>query len=122
MTEALRDPLWQFIGVVLTVLVTVVTVLVIPRKRLSYYIVTQSSVVTVRGEIGSRLRILFDEKPVGKINLFVISILNHGNVPISKDDFVFPLEILFGSKGTILAADVTDVSPANLKPVTHVFS
>lgn len=63
------------------------------------------------------LEITIDKVPVNDPYLSVIQLVNTGNKPISSRDFESPIEISIGESKRIIRAQVTGVSPKDLKPV-----
>ncbi len=115
--DLIRDPL---IATFITMVTLVVALIIIRRRRLSYYVWSKRSLVAVRKDLADRLEIHFDGQPVSRIDIIVASVTNYGNVALDADDFEKPISISFGSNGDIVAADVTRTWPNDLKPVTHV--
>jgi hypothetical protein len=118
MGEILRDPLWQFIGVILAVLAIGVSILIYllqrNRKSLSYEIISNTSLLTVNEKVEGKLQILYEGTPISDAQLIVIRVLNSGNVPILETDYKLPLQFVFGKGAKILSAEVTDKVPDNL--------
>lgn len=110
-----RDPAWQFVGVVVA-LVAVIAPLAVAwaqrrRKRLHFEVVSSTSLLTVREEMQGRLTILFDDQPVKDAFLSIFRIANTGNVPITTADFEQPIVVSFGEEARILTAEVVARTP-----------
>lgn len=124
MLELLRDPLWQFVGVILALVALGATLLIYrlqqQRKALSVDVSSQNQLLTVKEELEGRLQILYDGKPTKDIRLLVINVFNSGNVPITAPDFVQPLTLDTGGTSTILSAVITNADPVNLKATIDV--
>ena len=118
MTEFLRDPVWQFIGALIALIATVITVLIFlaqrNRKSLSYEILSCIPVVSVSSEIEGKLKILFKGKAVTKVYLVIIKLSNLGNVPITSSDYEKPVRFKFHKGSKILTAEIAERSPKNL--------
>lgn len=62
--NTLRDPIWQFIGIVITVLLFVIPLLIRkrPRKQLSFTMTSNTSLVSIddklKGDVLIKLKIL----------------------------------------------------------------
>ena len=112
--EILRDPVWQAAGVV----VALVTIFLTQRKRkaISYVIVTDTPLVSVRKgeELKEKLQLSFDGKPVENIHLVLIRIMNSGNVPITSEDYESPIRIVLGSNDRVLTAEIVSLDPENI--------
>ena len=125
MTELLRDPLWQFIGAVIAVIATLMTLVIYAlqrqRKLLAYDIQTLTPLLTPTSELASKVQILFENKPVSDVWLVLLRIFNEGNLPIVANDFVKPLEIKLNDEASVLLGEVTDTSTDELdvRVVTH---
>lgn len=118
MLELLRDPAWQFVGAILTLVALAATFLIYwlqrQRKSLSYEVVSQNQLLTVREELEGRLQVLYEGEPARDICLLVIKLLNSGNVAVSAADYERPVSFATGASSKILSAAVTDVDPENL--------
>jgi len=118
MQEIVRDPLWQFVGAVLGILAIIVSIILFfaqrKKKSLEYKIISQTPVLSAAEEIAGQLQILFRGEPVQGVYLFVIRLLNAGNVPIASSDYERPVRLDFGEEARVLTAEVSDVEPRNL--------
>ena len=113
----MRDPMWQFIGVViaLVALVVAITAIVIQlrRKNLSYEVVN-IPLLTVEEEIAGILRILYDEQPVRDVRLIKIRLVNSGQLPITPEEYIEPITVDFGEEAKILSVDVFEKNPPDI--------
>src|SRR4051812_34521218 len=116
----LRDPVWQFIGVVGTFIGIPLAIIAIiiawrqnPNKRLSYTI-SSTSLLNIKKDIEDRVKILFDDKPIKQVSLVLCVITNSGNREIELNDYIKPLCINFGQNACILSVDIGDTKPAIL--------
>jgi hypothetical protein len=118
MSEILRDPLWQFIGVILALIAIGVSILIYllqrNRKSLSYEVLSDTPFLTMKEELEGKLQILYEGTSIKNAQLIVIRILNSGNMPIPANDYERPLQFVFGNRAKILSAEVTDKVPDNL--------
>jgi len=118
MLEALRDPLWQFIGAIFTILSVGVIIIIFfiqrYRKSLSYDIISATSILTNQEELKGRLIIQLDGKIVPNVHIIILKLMNDGNVPIIVSDFNIPITISMGSKTQILSAEVIETNPENI--------
>jgi len=64
--------------------------------------------------IRGNIQVLFDGKPVQDAQLIIVEIVNSGNVAIKSIDYERPINLDFGENSHILAAEVTETTPANL--------
>ncbi len=113
----MRDTIWQFIfgftGIGIAVLVYF---LQRRKKSLSYQVMSEAPLLTVKEGLEGNIKIFFGEKPVPNVHLIILRILNDGNIPILPGDFQNNLRFSFGQKTTVLSAEVTDALPRTFKP------
>lgn len=119
MLEMLQDPFWQFVvGTVLTLATLVVGILGLrayrTRKLLSYKVVLRERLLGIRQGIEGRVQITFDDEPVRDVQMFVLHLLNTGNVSIEEADYVRPLGFDFGSEAKLLNVEITETKPATM--------
>ena len=115
MLELLRDPAWQFVGVVLALAATfLVYWLQRQRKALSFEVISKNQLLTVREELEGRLQVLYEGHPARDICLLVVKLFNSGNVPVSASDYERPISLSTGASSKVLSGAVTAVDPENL--------
>lgn len=123
--DVLRDGVWQFLGVVVGLLGVIVTIVIFQlqknKKRLAYYILTDTSLLTVDDEIKGKIQINYENKNIQNIRLLILKIENIGNIDISSSDFEQPIIISFPNS-EILSAGLIDASPRNLTPNIQIDS
>ena len=123
MIEVLRDPAWTFIGAALAVLAIIVSISLWAiqrrKKALSYDLLSKFSLLSIREEIEGKLKVLFDDKPVKNVHLFIIRLINTGNVPITSADYEKPVEFGFGEGARILSSEVIATTPENMHVETE---
>lgn len=110
--------MWSFIAV-LVAIVAIFTSIVLygkqrRRKALSYQIITQTPLLTVKEEIGKDVQILYKEKLVQQVHLIEVKIINSGNIPIEEDHYERPIGLNFGEEAQILTAEVVETNPDSL--------
>ena len=80
MLDLLRDPLWQFVGVVLEIGASVVIYrLQKLNKRLAYEIISRTTLLTVREELENKVQVLYDGSPVQSLTVFLVRVWNAGS-------------------------------------------
>jgi uncharacterized membrane protein YidH (DUF202 family) len=118
MLDLLRDPLWQFVGVILTVVTVVVSFLIYwlqqQRKGVTFEVISHTSLLTVREELQGKLQVLYDGEPARSLSVLVVKVWNSGNQPILPVDYERPISFCVGQPARILSADVTELEPASL--------
>ena len=116
MGEIFRDPVWQFVGVILGVIIPCVGYLIQRnRKKLVHEIVSRTPLVTKEEEIKGSLQIVFEGKPVEDVRLLEIKVINSGNAPIVSSDYERPVSLFFGDQARILTATVSETFPQSLQ-------
>ncbi|GHO91005.1 hypothetical protein KSF_010530 [Reticulibacter mediterranei] len=118
-----HDPFNQFIiniivAVVFSgVLTSVVAIWIFRRqqqkKEISYEIISDASVISVKKNVESRVEIRLDGNPVKEVTLAVIKVSNTGNTAVKKDDYDKPLQFLFMGR-TVISSEVTETEPEDL--------
>lgn len=115
MSEIIRDPFWQFIGVIFTVVSIVIVILQIKRKELSYNIIINTPLLSIDKQIEDKITILYEDATVDNLQLIILRVCNTGNTPIEKSDYERPISFSFGKDSFIFAESVLDKKPENLK-------
>jgi len=113
---------WHKVGAIAGIIAVVVAIIVpayfywVQRndKTLSYGIISQGPVVSVKDDLNGRLKILLDGKPIGSVNLIVLRLENTGNVAIRKSDYDKPISISFGPGSQVLGGEIIASRPLNL--------
>jgi hypothetical protein len=113
--EILKDPVWQFIGIVISSIL-VITIYILQRKtkKLSYEVLSNSQLLTVEEELQGKVKVLYDGNEVKNVHLLTIKIINDGNQSILPTDFVRPLRISVNLSATILTKEIIDENPQKL--------
>lgn len=119
MLEILRDPLWQFIGVLVAVIAVIVPIYIYilqkGKKDLAYCIVAKTPLLAVDKALENKIEIYYQDTLIGDVFLLLINISNKGNEPIKGEDFFEPLNFSFGNKSKILSAEISESIPAKMK-------
>lgn len=124
MLELLRDPAWQFGGVVVTILVFIISGFMEQRQQLrrslGYQVLSSTPLVSINADIKSNLQIMLDGKSVQDVYLILVRIVNMGNAEIRATDYERPITLDFGPQAEILSAEVTDTSSKSLQPLLDI--
>lgn len=83
------------------------------RKRLSYEVISNVSVISATEEIRDEVEILYKSTPVKNVRLVVIKLVNDGYLPIKKEEFDNWVRFSF-PKGKVLSAEKVKFHPNNL--------
>ena len=118
----LSSQIWTAVGVIATITLGLAAIIVTiilfilgrKKKRLAYYIVSNTQLVGIENSIQDKIKILYDEKQVANVHLISIKFINNGNEPISVDDFDKPISIKYDSAVNILTYEVLEKTPADL--------
>ena len=121
---------WHKVGAIAGIIAVVVAIIVpaylywVQRndKALSYGIISQGPLVSVKDDLHGRLKILLDGKPIGSVNLIVFRMENTGNVAIRKSDYDTPISINFGPGSQVLSGQIIASKPLNLGETLRVSS
>jgi len=121
MFEMLRDPIWQFVAVVLALAGVLVPIILFlrqrGRKQVGYEILAQTPLVSVRGGLEEEVVVLFAGQIVENVHLVMLRIVNSGNLPITTGEFESPVTLEFGPDSQVLTAEISDTSPDDLEAV-----
>jgi hypothetical protein len=116
----LRDPIWQFIGAVLALVIIIITIIFSSKqrkkKKLAYNIITNTPVLSINEELNTNLEVLFNKSPVKNLQLLIIKLLNTGNTEICKEDFEEPISVNFSENMELLSIEFINKTPSNLDP------
>jgi hypothetical protein len=98
--KKLRDPIWQFVGVILA-FISLLTPLIIasllssPTKQIPNRIIMSSEtskyLTDFSEPVSKRMRVLIDNKEERDLRLFVFRIEYKGNAPVRSADFEIPI-------------------------------
>lgn len=84
------------------------------RKELSYEIVKQESLVSLKGRAKRNLQVCYDGVEVRNASLVVLRIANTGHLPVNPGDYQGRLSVNVGPQAAILSVEVVETSPADL--------
>jgi hypothetical protein len=120
----IRDPLWQFIATLVSVVYVLGSLLIFffqrRRKSLSY-VVMSNTLLFSSNEIGAgKLQVVFKGKTVKDPRLIVVKISNSGNVPIPASEYEIPVALRFGESTSVLTADIHGTTPGSIKATVEL--
>lgn len=122
--EMFRDPIWNFIAVVVGIVAILLTLLATfiqrQKKALSYEVLSVTPLLNISEKAESKLQVFYEGKIVLQPHLAVLKIQNSGNTSIIEADYAEPVEISFDQGLQLVAAEVINVDPVNLKPSIDV--
>lgn len=117
--DFLRDPIWQFVGVVVAVLALAISLwsyflVQRDRKALSYDSFALS-LLSVDKEIQRDLTIVYKGNLVDSLHLVLLRVVNTGNQPIGTADYEQAIRFSSPYDTRILSAEVTEADPDSLR-------
>jgi hypothetical protein len=118
----LRDPVWQFLGVIVTIITLVISTIV------AYDLFGKSQNrsdlrITLRGKYGivwqdpeykNDIRVFYQDKPASTVSSLYFDLSNNGNTIIRPDDYIEPIKLTVKSSGYIVGATVDHKEPAGV--------
>ena len=118
LAELIRDPLWQFVGVVLALAAIATSYLQYrasaARKELAFGVLASRRLIAIADNMAPRVSILLDGQPVSNVYLVEFGLKNSGNQPILRDDFDEPVRLTSATATTTLSVQVIRTHPLTL--------
>ena len=120
MIDILRDSIWQFVGAIISVLALIVAIIFFylqrTRKAISYEIISDVAVLSIREELDGKIELLYERIPVQNVHLIIVKIYNSGNISIRPEDYdeKHPITILLNEESEILSEEIVKMYPNNL--------
>ena len=122
--DFLRDPIWQFVGVIIAFVALVLTILLFRmqarRKEILWDINSNISISSFSISDKLKRTIVFGEEPLDDVSLIILGIWNSGNVEILPNDFIFPIRFDFGKDAKVLEAEIAETMPISIKSRTSI--
>jgi hypothetical protein len=116
MMTALKDP--RIIVGILAIINAIVIAVIFHwwrnRKALSYEVISDVPLFSIRQEIKHRVEVMLDGNSVGNVHLVIVKIINDGRVPIEDKDFVVPITIKVDENSELLTPEITKTIPTDL--------
>ena len=117
--ELLRDPLWQFAGVILTLCTIAVTLLVYVwqrgRREIAFGVISCRTLLSIDDEVSGRVSVSLDGVSIRNLQLVVCGLKNSGTQPIRPADYERPITITFGDNAQILTLQTIREYPENIE-------
>ena len=105
--DILHDSIWQFWGAIFTALSTVIAVIIYllqrNKKRLVYYLLTESPLLSVDDKVKGSITITYENTQIQNIYLVLLKIENNGNVDIAVSDYEQPTIFSFTNSAFCLS-------------------
>lgn len=118
MLELLRDPAWQFAGVLLAVMAIAVAVWVYfaqkQKRRLSVEKVSGVPLFSVGPNRIAGLQITLNGLRIDKATVVVVRVTNTGNAAVPAVDFEDPICLAFEASSEVLNAEISSTTPESI--------
>ncbi len=88
------------------------------NKEISYEIVSNTPLISLKEEVKDHIQIVFRNEPVHDVHLILVKVTNTGHIPIKASDFDEKLSINMDSEARILVAEIVETMPRNLEKRT----
>jgi hypothetical protein len=116
--ELLRDPLWQFVGALLTLVTIFVAIYLFIKDRTKKSIIYQVKlflpVLSIDEKEKGDFHVLFKDQEIHDLFLISICVVNSGNMPITTQDYEKPVTFIFGETSRVYSAEVISTQPKDL--------
>ena len=113
--DFLRDPIWQFIGVVIALAALLLTILLykrqVRRKEILWDIIENVSLSSFNISGSVKSTIIFKSLRLEDVHLIYLTVRNSGNIEILPDDFHDPIKFDFGTKARVLEVVLLEAKP-----------
>lgn len=119
--ELIHNPGWHVGGIIIAVIGLIVAVVLLHsarnRKQLSYHVLVQAPLVSLREEqeLNGRLTVLWDEQPLSDqdIERVLVRVTNTGADEVYAEDWSGPVTFNFGENSEVLTASAMGSGPGN---------
>jgi hypothetical protein len=119
-TSLLRDPIWQFLGVVIGVIAILASynifVLQRPDRNFEVRILSMAPLLDIADEVKDDVEIRYQGQTVTDLTLILLEVQNVGKAPITASDFERDIRVGFGKEAKALGLWIVFASPPNLSP------
>lgn len=117
--DFLRDPVWQFIGVVITLVALLLTILLykrqVRRKGILWDVVENVSLSSFNVSESVKSTLVYKTLRLDDVNLMYVNVWNSGNIEILPNDFNEPIKFDFGKKAKVLEVVLLGAKPKNIE-------
>lgn len=90
------------------------------KKKLSFRILSNTSLLSVEEEIKKDIEISYKGKPVKEVQLIILKFFCLGNISIKTGDYETPITINLGKEAQILSAQILEKKPRDLQTSIRV--
>jgi hypothetical protein len=114
----LRDNIWQFVGVIVSVVAILVACRISSLEReareLRVIILANTSLVEVEQGIADDIRIIYKDRSVSDLSLVEVQLENIGNRAIRSEDYAKPITFVFPEQSKVVEAAIIESTPCDL--------
>lgn len=120
----LRDPMWQFIGVIISFIALLLTIWLAnkqsQRKEVLWDITKYTSLSSFNISDKVKVTITFENAGLEDVSLVHLKLWNSGNVEVLCEDYNVPIRFSFGKEARVLDAKVLKGVPSNIKDIASI--
>ncbi len=117
-TQIIRDPIWQFVGVVLSAIAIFISIVLRPsakdKKSLTLIMLANVPVFHSLQSIRDELIVTYKGTQARNLNFIQFVIRNSGQLPILPSDFIEPITVHLSESAKIIELEQISSTPANL--------
>ena len=111
----LKDPVWQFIGVIIAILAIITSVVLYLQdksvKELQIDVLSNSPLISIDGDIQKGIQVFYKDKPVQTLSVILLKIENTGNEPIRRADYSEPISVSLSPEAEIGEVEIQETLP-----------
>lgn len=120
--KRLRDPVWQFVGVVVAIMLAVVSTLVAydilyrsqAGPELTVRVSRKVEIVARHPDYESELEVLYRGEKVEDVSAFYLLLQNTGTSAIRPGDYIYPIRLSVEPPAEIASIEIFDQKPSGL--------
>ncbi|MBL8078390.1 MAG: hypothetical protein JNM55_10550 [Anaerolineales bacterium] len=114
-----KDPIWQFIGVVISIIAIFVALYISsterPSKKLRVEVLSNNPLISVNTDVVKEIEIFYKNAPVQTLSLILLRLENTGNEPIAQSDYSEPIRIILSENAEVGEATIQETQPSGIK-------
>jgi hypothetical protein len=106
----------DLVMIILTVAVVVLAALALPRRRraLSYQVLSEAPLVSIRADPEKKISVMYDGKPVTNVFLVHVRVINSGSQEIVVSDYEEPVKLTLNPEALVMAPGIAEASAPEL--------
>lgn len=122
----LKDPVWQFVSVVIGIIAIFVSFYISnderPSKKLRVEILSNNPLISVDTNIANEIEVTYKDIPVESLSLILLRFENTGNEPIGESDYSEPIRITLSENAEIGEATIQETKPVGINLSSTIIS